>query len=65
MYKLYKSIRFNTVYLVKGRAVYFYSVVKEKFLPTTRSLQNLENAAILIGKNFKPNFMNKAFTHVK
>lgn len=63
--KLYKSRKFDTMYLLKAGKVYFYSVVRKKFMPTTRSLSNLLATSELVGNNFKAtNPKHEAFKHV-
>ena len=63
--KLYRSDRFNVLYLVKGSKVYFYSTVRKKFMPTTRGLPNLLTIAELVGNNFKAtNPKHEAFKYV-
>ena len=63
--KLYKAHGSKTLYLVKSGEVYFYSIMREKFMPTTRSLTNLLNIAELVGNNFKAtNPKHEAFKHV-
>lgn len=64
--KLYRANSRKTLYLVKAGQVYFYSVVRKKFMPTTRSLPNLLAIAELVGTNFKAtNPKHRAFVHVK
>lgn len=63
--KLYMSSRFHTAYLVKGNKVYFYSVTRKRFMPTTRGLPNLLTIADLVGNNFKvTNPKHEAFKYV-